>query len=317
MGLDLLAAAVLAVFVLLGMARGLVPSGLGLASLILGYVNAMFAAKRLGPVVADLFDLTALVAAPLVGTAAFLATMLVFALLTTPVRRADRERASAVGRSPLDRLGGGVLGGARGVLVVVLLALLATWLDAAREMTDGARFAAAPPTEDSRVAGVASQAIEGAVSAALGGAQGRVAARIVARPSTSLRMLESVTSDPALRALQADGVFWMQVEQSQAHNAVYRPAFQDLVQNARFRDQLAELGAIDEESAASPEAFRQEMEAVLEKLGPRLRALKEDPGMQELANDPEVLAQLQAGDPWALLADGRVHKLAARIAEAR
>ena len=129
-------------------------------------------------------------------------------------------------------------------------------------------------------------------------------------------MLESVTSDPALRALQADGVFWMQVEQSQAHNAVYRPAFQDLVANAGFRQQLAELGAIDERSATDPEAFRREMQDVLERLGPRLRALKQDPGMQELANDPEVLAQLQAGDPWALLSDGRVHRLAARIAEA-
>jgi len=278
-------------------------------------VNAAFVAKRFGPIVAERLDLSTLVAAPLVGTLGFLATVLVFAVLTLPIRRADREHAMSSGRSVLDRIGGGVFGGTRGLLVVVLLALLASWLDAAREMTDDPRLAALPGAESSRVAGAASVAIEGAVSAALGGNTGRVAGRILARPSASLHMLQSVTRDPSLRALQSDGMFWMQVEQSQAHNAVYRPAFQELVQDAGFRRQLEELGAIDAETAANPEAFRREMIEVLERLGPRLRALKADPAMRELANDPEVLAQLEAGDPWALLADGRVHRLAARIAE--
>ncbi|MBW2395365.1 MAG: CvpA family protein, partial [Deltaproteobacteria bacterium] len=111
MGLDLIAISALGVFVLLGMWRGLIPSGLGLVSLVLGYVNAVFAAKHLAPIVAERLELTALVATPLVGTLGFLATAIVFSILTIPLRRADRERAHAVGRDLLDRLGGGLLGG--------------------------------------------------------------------------------------------------------------------------------------------------------------------------------------------------------------
>lgn len=315
MSLDLIALVVLGLFVLVGMLRGLVRSGLGLVSLVLGYVNAAFAAKHLGPTVAEQLGLPFIVAAPLVGTLGFLATAIVFGILTTPLRRADHERAHATGRGLLDRLGGGLVGGARGAMVVVLLALLVSWLDAAREMTADPRLAAVPSTEGSRVASVASLAVEKAVGAALGGSAGGLAGRIVARPSSSLRMLESMASDPTLRALQSDRVFWMYVEQGQAHNAVYRPAFQDLVQNAELRSQLADLGAIDAEAAASPEAFRSEMLKVLEQIGPRLRALKADPEMRELASDPEILARLEAGDSWALLTDPRVQRIASRIAE--
>ena len=319
MSLDLIAFVVLGSFVSMGMVRGLVRSGLGLISLVLSYVNAVFVAKLLGPAVAEQLGLPLLVTAPLVGTVGFIATVILFGILTTPLRRADRERARNAGRGLLDRLGGGLMGGARGALVVVLLVLLVSWLDAARELTaDSAdsRLAAVPSTEESRVAGVASLAVEKAVGAALGGSAGNLAGRIVARPSSSLRMLQSVASDPTLRALQSDRVFWMYVEEGQAHNAVYRPAFQELVQNAELRGQLADLGVIDAEAAASPEAFRSELLEVLQQLGPRLRALEADPEMRELVNDPEVLARLEAGDPWALLIDPRVRRIASRIAEA-
>lgn len=315
MGLDLIAVFALGVFVLLGMWRGLIPSGLGLVSLVLGYVNAVVAAKHLAPIVAERFELTALVATPVVGTLGFLGTLIVFSILTIPLRRADKERARVAGRDLFDRLGGGLLGGARGALVVILLALLASWLDAAREMTADPRLAAVPETKDSRVAGVASLAIENAVEAALGGSSGRVAGRLVARPATSLRVVQSVASDPSLRALQSDSVFWMYVEQGQAHNSVHRPAFQALVHDRELRHQLADLGAIGAEAADSPEAFSGEMLAVLEDLGPRIRALRADPELQELTNDPQVLAQLEAGDPWALLTDERVFRIASRIAE--
>ncbi len=315
MGLDLIATIVLGLFVLLGMFRGLIPSGLGLASLALGYVNAGFAAKQFGPVAAETWGITAIFAAPLVGTAGFLATIIVFAILTIPIRRSDREKAAAFGRDGLDRLGGGILGGARGLLVVLLLSILASWLDAARDLTDDPRLASLPVTKESRIASASSKVVESAFGAALGGNSGRVAGRLFAQPATSLRLVQSVTSNPSIRALQSDGTFWMQVENSQAHNAVYRPAFQELVQNAQLRQQLVELGAVDAEAAESPQAFGREMLEVLEELGPRLRALKADPAMQELANDPQVMAQLEAGDPWALLSDARVYRLASRIAE--
>ncbi|MCP3984088.1 MAG: CvpA family protein [bacterium] len=315
MGLDLIAIGVATVFILLGMWRGLIRSGLGLVSLVLGYVNAVVAATHLGPILAARFDLNPLLATPIMGTFGFLGTIITLSILTAPLRRADRERARAAGRDLLDRVGGGLLGGARGALVIVLLALLASWLDVAREMTNDPRLAAVPDTEESRVAGAASLAIESAIGTALGGNPGRVAGRILARPSTSLRALQAVTSDPSLRALQSDSVFWMYVEQGQAHNAVYRPAFQALTQNGELRQQLADLGAIDAEAADSPEAFRSQMLEALEQVGPRLQALRADPELQELANDPAVLAQLEAGDPWALLADTRVYRIASRIAE--
>jgi len=316
MGLDLIAVVVLGLFVVLGMIRGLIPSGLGLASLALGYVNAAFVAKQFGPAVAETFGITTILATPMVGTVGFFVTMLVFGILTFPIRRSDREKAAAFGRDGLDRLGGGLLGGARGLLVVLLLAILASWLDAARDLSDDPRLASLPVTKDSQVASASSKVVESAFSAALGGNSGRVAGRLFARPASSLRLVQSVTSHPSIRELQSDGTFWMQVENSQAHNAVYRPAFQELVRDAQLRQQLVELGAVDAEAAESPQAFGREMLEVLEELGPRLQALKADPAMHELANDPQVMAQLEAGDPWALLSDPRVYRLASRIAEA-
>lgn len=316
MSLDLVAAAILGALFLLGTWRGFVPSLLGLVSLVLGYIGAVFAAKLASPAVASLLGLPSLLAAPLAGTAGFLVTVLCFAVMASPLRRRDRERALAEGRGAADRLLGGLVGSVRGAAIVVLLALLTSWIDAARDVTRNERLAAAPDTEGSLAVAASSRILETAVAAAVGpDGAGGLAGRFVARPEAAMQMMETIARNPSIRSLRNDRVFWMYVEQGQASNAVQRPDFQELGRDPDLRQQLAALGAIDAEAAASAEAFERHMEGVLQKIGPRLRALREDPELKALAEDPEVLARLQSGDPWALLSDTRIHRIASRMAE--
>lgn len=316
MSLDLAALAILGFFFLIGAWRGFAPSLLGLVALVLGYVGAVLAAKFSGPPVGAMLELPTLLAAPLVGTAGFFATVICFRLLTAPLRRSDRERAAAVGRGAGDRLLGGCLGSLRGAVIVVLLALLATWLDAARDLRDDTRLARVPQTEDSIAAAVSTRALEAAVHAAVGSeGAGTVAGRFVTRPAVAIQAVESIANDPSIRSLQSDRLFWTYIEQGQAHNAVQRPAFRAFVANDDLRGQLAALGAIDDEARADPEIFRRDMQESLQKLGPKLRALREDPEVQELAQDPQVQKSIEAGDPWALISDARIHRIASRMAE--
>ncbi|MDJ0786903.1 MAG: CvpA family protein [Myxococcota bacterium] len=316
MSLDIAALVFLGLLFALGAWRGFLPSLLGLSSLVIGYLGAVGAAKLSGGAVGAALGWPVWIAAPAVGTAGFVASVIGFGVMTGGLRRRDRERAADEGRALADRLFGGVLGATRGAVIVVLLGLLVGWLDAARDATGSARLANVPDTEDSIAVAVSGRAVEAAVSAAVGddGAAG-VASRFLARPSAALAMLQSIAQDPSLRSLQSDPVFWMYVEQGQAHNAVHRPAFHDLVESDELRRQLAALGAISDEAAARPDVFRRDMQDVLQQLGPRLRALKQDPEVQALAEDPEVRAHLESGDPWALLSDVRIHRIASRMAE--
>jgi hypothetical protein len=53
---------------------------------------------------------------------------------------------------------------------------------------------------------------------------------------------------------------------------------------------------------------------MLRQLGPRLRALREDPALNELVEDPEVQLALQSGDTMALVSHPGFRQLVARVA---
>jgi hypothetical protein len=67
-------------------------------------------------------------------------------------------------------------------------------------------------------------------------------------------------------------------------------------------------------AAESEEAFVAAVTDVLREVGPRLRALREDPALQALVEDPEVAAMLSSGDYLGLLSHSGFRQLVSRVA---
>ena len=68
------------------------------------------------------------------------------------------------------------------------------------------------------------------------------------------------------------------------------------------------------EAAEDEAAFTAAVAEVLREVGPRLRALREDPALQALVEDPEVAALLSSGDYLGLLSHPGFRQLVSRVA---
>jgi hypothetical protein len=117
--------------------------------------------------------------------------------------------------------------------------------------------------------------------------------------------------------LRDDALFWSRVEHGDVDGALHRASFVRLARDAELRRRLHALGLVDAAGAGDPAAFRDAMADLLAELGPRLRALREDPELEHLMQDPEVLERARAGDSIALASDARVRALAARALAAQ
>jgi hypothetical protein len=210
-----------------------------------------------------------------------------------------------------DRFLGGVFGGVRGAFVVLLVSWLALWLDALR----ATGTAVVPQVEGSAAAQATSAVVEASVGAALagGGPEGPFVARLAARPALATSELQQVLENPRFEALREDESFWTYVEAGSLDAAMGRVSFRDLAQDAELRRELAELGLVSPEAAADEAAFRAAAADVLREVGPRLRALREDPALQELVEDPEVAAMLRSGDYLGLLSHTGFRQLVSRV----
>jgi len=312
MVLDLLALAILAAFVLAGALRGAVASATGVGVLVVGYAAALGAASLGGASLASALGLPALLGPAVAGSLAFAAVFVLGAGAGSLLRGWDRRRRGDDPRSAGDRLVGALFGAVRGGLVVVLLGVLALWLDAGRELTQGQRFAAAPRAEKSAVASASGRVAEEAVRAALGeGSGGRAAGRVVGRPAETLAAVQEIVRDPALQAVQRDRLFWTYVRHGSVQSALNRGSFWRVVRDDALRARLAEVGVLDEAAAGDPRLFREQAEQALAALGPHL------PAIEELAADPEIRQLVESGDTLGLVAHPDVQQLVARVSAAR
>jgi len=312
MWLDVLVIAVLAVFAVFGAWRGALVAGFGLLSLAGAYGVAIFTATRVGLKAAAQFELSPWFASAAVGTFFFLATYGTISGIGGWLAR--RETAEDAGsRSARDRFLGACFGCARGAFVVLLLCLLAIWVDALR-VTGGA--SALPPIGESRAAAMTGDLVEAGVAAAFAdsGPGGRAVARWAAHPAPAAAALQGLLESAEIATLQDDRLFWTYVESGAVDSALNRSSFRALADDAEMRQRLADLGAIDVSVAADPIAFRREAGAMLRELGPRLRELREDPELHALMEDPEIAARVEAGDTLGLLAHSDFRRYVTRIA---
>jgi len=318
--IDLVLGSVFALFVLMGALRGALAAGMGVVTLVVAYVVGAYAASHFGAVLAGDLGIPGLLGAPVAGSIGFLVAYLLCGVAGAFLKAWERGRRDEdEPRAALDRLAGGLFGGLRGALVVLLLAWLGIWIDAARDLGVSAAFARMPQTESSRVAGLTQTVVERAVTSALassgeaGGAGARMGGRMAAQPSETLQSLQSLLEDKRIQALQEDHFFWTLVESGASERALNRQAFYMISHDQQMRERLAVLGLISEEAARDVGVFRSDALLVLEEVGPRVKGLADDPEIQRLAENPEIVAMLESGNTFGLIGHPDIQRLVARV----
>jgi membrane protein required for colicin V production len=315
MVLDLIFALILFAMFAVGAWRGAVVSGSGLFGLIAGYAGGIFAATHGSTWVARSLVVAPLVAPAVAGTIGFFVVWIVVSSIADVVMAWDRERVESNGRSLFDRWLGGFFGLARGGLIVVLLAVLASWLDAARDIDAIEGLSAMPDAESSVLARATGDLVEAAVSAAMAdaGPAGKVVARMTARPGQALESVQAILEDDRLTGMFEDRLFWTLISNDSIDYAMNRTAIRSIVNDPEMRGRFADLGLVGEEAREDVDAFRDTMAEVLAEVGPKIKRLQEDSEIKALASDPEIMALVESGNTFALMNHPRIRKLVSQV----
>ena len=315
MVLDLIFALILFVMFAVGAWKGAVVSGSGLFGLIAGYAGGILAATKGSAWVAQTLVVSPLVAPAVAGTIGFVVVWLVVSSLADVVVAWDRERAESTGRSLFDRWLGGFFGLARGGLIVVLLAVLASWLDAARDLGAISGLSAMPDAENSMLTKATGNLVEAAVSTALteAGPAGEVAARLTAHPAQALGSVQAILEDERMSRMFEDRLFWTLISNDSIDYAMNRTAIRSIVNDPEMRGHFADLGLVAEEAREDVDEFRDTMAGVLAEVGPKIQRLHEDPAIQALASDSEIMTLVEAGNTFALMNHPRIREIVSRV----
>jgi uncharacterized membrane protein required for colicin V production len=310
MGLDLLALGILVAAAAVGFVRGWLVSSVRFGGALAAYVGAWV----LGPRLAPLFEsrgLSGMLAVAMGGLAVFLVLLVAVEIVAALVKAAERRRRGGQARTGPDRAGGALVGALAGAAFAVLVAWLGITVDALRTQTGNE---ALPSVEGSRLVPVARSIIRHVGEWALAdqGPAGAAVARAAADPADAMARVERLLGNPHLVSLREDRGFWHLVENGRYRPAVERASFLALAYDGTTRRELAELGLISEEAAASSLAFRDAAVDALAAVGPRIQAVRQDPALGRLAEDPAVHEMVMANDTLGLLRHPDVRLVIAR-----
>ncbi len=301
MWLDLASLGILILFAWLGARKGALPAATGLLALVGAYGSAVVLSSPVSEYVRPMVGDRNYLALPLAGTLVFVATFLLLSVIGTLAQKIALSRRKNDERDPIDRLLGALLGFARGALIVFLLGALGLWLDAAREL--GA-VPGLPNLSHSATAAIASSTIESGAKLALSDGASpttRAAVQMMAHPKESVVAMRSLLEEPAIQNLIRDSLFWNHIERGDIETAIDTEVFQEIARNPATRGRFFDLGLIDTQAAANPNAFGDHCAEVFEQVVPRLQAIKQDPEFQDLMADPALTEAAQNGDAFALL----------------
>ena len=307
---DLLALGILAVFVVLGARRGALAGFLRVATLFLAYAAGIGAAAKLTALIAILSGISHLTAGAIAGTGAFLFVYAVASVGSALLIRSERASRDDLPRGGFDRLGGAFFGAGQAVLALLLLGVLGSFLDAAHVagLSTGSESAG-----DSFLVGSTRRVVAAGVSAAVGeGPGGSFAVKLASNPGSAVASTQQLLAHPRVATLQADALFWQYVSSGEVDRALSRGSFTAISFDEEMRGRLADLGLVDEQARADSDAFREQMRKTLVEVAPRIRAIRDDPALAELAAKPEIQSALRDGDTFSLLAHPDFRRLVDR-----
>jgi len=311
--LDVLALGVLIYFVVAGILGGALVSFLRIFSLVGAYV----AAFTLGPILAPLlelsFQLSRLSALVTAGTVLFFA---VFAICNTCMWLAKRaqKREDAPKRSRLDRALGGGIGAIQGAVFALLIGVLANFVEVGQQKGALEGFPAGGKTVGAATAVVLENTADVVFDEDAHAA--RVAFKLAARPAAAVEGFEQIVQSPVMKELQGDTLFWSYLEHGSIDQALNQRTFLQVTYNEELRTRMAELGMISSRCAQDPKQFRAEARSLFEELSPRIRVIRQDPVIAEMAQDPDVVEAIRTGNSLALLSDPRFQEVASRVLNA-
>ncbi len=307
---DLVALVVLSVCVALGAVRGTLAGFLRVATLFAAYVAGIVVAAKFATLIALLAGISRLMAGALAGAGAFVAVYVVASIVSAIVIHRERSRRDREPRSGFDRLGGAFFGAGQAALALLLLGVLGSFLDAAHSagIPQGSATAG-----DSYLVGSTRRVVAAGVSAAVGkGPGGGLAVQLAANPGSAVVSAQQILAHPRIAALQQDALFWQYLSTGEVDRALARGTFSAISNDEDLRARLADLGLVGDEARGDSDAFREQVQATLVEVAPRLRAIREDPALAELAAKPEIQSALRDGNTFALLADPDFRRLVDR-----
>lgn len=315
MWLDVLGAAILGGFVLMGAFRGTLASVLQISSLVVAYAVAIWAAPRYGELTAERLAIPEIFGVAVAGAVAFFLSYFAFGVITAALRGIERRRRRGLPRSTPDRLGGALIGGAQGCLITLLLGWLGLWIQAGHSV-DALEFV--PDTSASAISELSQTVVETGANALLSSdadPTARIAVRLAARPADTLDGVQSLLSNPHVEGLQHDRLFWSYVEHGAVDSALNRASFLGIAYDETLRREFADIGLVSQAAASDPTLFRDAVQEVIAQLGPRIQAIKSDPALRDLVDDPEIRAALESGDTFAVVKHPAFRRLFARVIE--
>ncbi len=314
MWLDLVGLAILAVFMIMGLLRGSLPSLLRIMSLVAAYAAAVLTAPALGPAVAERMSLPVFLGIPIAGSVAFLGVYTVLGVLSRLVQGWENRRRDGEPRSSLDRTGGALLGGLQGAFVMLLIGWLGLWVEAGRA---AGSLEGLPDPGGSALIHASQAVVEAGASALVDDSEpgARMAVNMAARPKETIEGLQRLLGNPRILALQEDRVFWSYVESGAIDVALNQGSFLGIAYDDTLRKELADVGLIKDYAAADPRLFRAEVKDALEQVSPRIRGLKNDPAVKQLMNDPNIVIALEQRDHLTLIQNPAFRELIGRVME--
>jgi len=298
------------VFIALGAYRGTLAGFLRVATVVAAYLSAFLLATHFSKLLALLTGMSRLGSAVLIGSGVFFAVYVVGAVISALLIRSERERRSEAPRGTYDRLGGAFFGLVQAGVALLLLAVMGSVLDAAYR----AGLPQGMDQSHSFLVGSTRQIVAAGVGRALGDSPGsKLAQSLISDPGHALSSAQQLLSGPRFAALQSDHLFWELVGDGQIDRAMTRDSFAALLRDDATRGGLADLGVVPEEARSDPQAFRASMRQTLETVAPRIRAIRDDPEIAQIAADPEVQSAIEAGNSTTLLAKPQVRALIDRL----
>ncbi len=285
-----------------GTRTGAAAAGLQLASLPIAYVAALLCAWAFGPALARELGWSDAIGGAVAATVGLFGVQALRWLGSRALRRHDETPA------PTSQALGAVFGALRGALYALPILWLAGLGEGARvagirpELPD--LSTAQLPALGGKVIGAGAQALLDEKDVG-----GRVAIRLASRPAETVVGLEQVLRDPRIASLERDAAFWDDVERGAVSSALTRPPARALVADRSFRAKLAGIGAVSPEAARDAHAFEVELALALAEAGPKVEALRADPALTSLLEDPAVRIRVQRGETLSLLNDSRVRSL--------